>query len=197
MSDALGATIVGDDVDIITDSLPVSDMVALAFSIASRFENGFVGTSSDLEGVARAVEEIRVTKGQVLGAGRDLLAHVGQDRGDGHDVEAAVVDRHDGAMAAEVQAAACGLDVAGEARNTVVHVAGVAIQAGQTGAGTGRLGRVRSGGARRPGRLRPGTVAGSAPAARAWARATMTLSASPATTELAGPARRYGALSPA
>ena len=44
MSDALGATIMSDDINIVADSLSVADMVALPFGVATRFEDRFVGT---------------------------------------------------------------------------------------------------------------------------------------------------------
>jgi hypothetical protein len=44
MSDAFSATIVGDDIDIISLTLPFTYMIPLTLCIASRFENGLIGT---------------------------------------------------------------------------------------------------------------------------------------------------------
>lgn len=44
MADTLGASVVGDDINIIADSLSITDVVSFRLGIASRFENGFVGT---------------------------------------------------------------------------------------------------------------------------------------------------------
>ena len=66
--------------------------------------------------VLGAVEEVGIAERDVARAGRHLRADVGDDDVDGHDEEAAAVDRRDRAVAAVVQAAAAGLDVAGDAR---------------------------------------------------------------------------------
>ncbi len=65
--------------------------------------------------MCRAVEEIRVAERDVLRAGRDLLGDVGEHGLDRHDPHAALVDRHDRAVRAGMQAAARGLGVAREA----------------------------------------------------------------------------------
>ena len=44
MPDAFRATIMSDDINVVTDSLTVADVVALAFSIAAGFKDRFVGT---------------------------------------------------------------------------------------------------------------------------------------------------------
>jgi hypothetical protein len=44
VTDAFSATIMRDDVDVISLTLTVSYVIPLAFSIAPRFENGLVGT---------------------------------------------------------------------------------------------------------------------------------------------------------
>jgi len=67
------------------------------------------------EGVARPVQEVGVAEGDVGRAGLGLAGHVLDHRLGRHGEEAAAVDRGDGAMAAEVQAAARGLGVAGRA----------------------------------------------------------------------------------
>jgi len=61
------------------------------------------------------VEEVGIAEGDVTGARRHLLPDVGGDRVGLHHEEAPVVHRRDGAVAAQVQAAAAGLDVAGHA----------------------------------------------------------------------------------
>ena len=64
------------------------------------------------QGMADAVEKIRVAKGHVLGASGDLLPDVFQNDLSLHDAKTSLVDRHDGAMAAEVFTAAAGFRVA-------------------------------------------------------------------------------------
>jgi hypothetical protein len=44
MADTLGAPVVGDDIDIIADSLSIPDVVPFRLSVASGFENCFIGT---------------------------------------------------------------------------------------------------------------------------------------------------------
>ena len=75
----------------------------------------------DREGVARAVQEVRIAEGQMRGAGGDLVADVGQHDLARHDEEAAAVHRRDRTMPAEVQAAAARLGLAGEAGRAVVQ----------------------------------------------------------------------------
>jgi hypothetical protein len=44
MADALGTAIVRDDVNVVADSLPVADMIALGLGVASGFKDRFIGT---------------------------------------------------------------------------------------------------------------------------------------------------------
>ena len=86
----------------------------------------------DPQAVGRAVEEVRVAERDVLGAGRDLLPDVGEDHLARHHPEAAVVHRDDGAVAAEVLAAAARLrepDGAGAAAREFER--GVALERGE------------------------------------------------------------------
>ena len=62
----------------------------------------------DRQSVGRAIEEIGIAKGDVLGAGVDLAADVFEHDVALHDAENAVVNRHDRTMAAEMLAAAAG-----------------------------------------------------------------------------------------
>ena len=71
-----------------------------------------VQLAGDFTRMARAVEEVRVAKRDMRGPGRHLLADVCQHRRGGHDEKASVVDGHDRAVAAGVQAAARRLDIA-------------------------------------------------------------------------------------
>ena len=64
------------------------------------------------EGVGGAVEEVGIAEGDVLRAGGDLRADVGEHDVGVHGAEAAVVDRHDRAVAAAMLAAARRLGVA-------------------------------------------------------------------------------------
>jgi hypothetical protein len=73
----------------------------------------------DGSGVRGAVEEVWVAEADVLGAGRDLLADVGQHDVALHDPELAAVDRHDRAVPAQMLAAAGGLGVADRAAGTI------------------------------------------------------------------------------
>ena len=86
------------------------------------------------QGVARAVEEVRVAEGQVLRAGGNLLRHVREDHLLGDDAEAPVVDRDHRAVAAGVLAAAAGLGVAGDPLRAAHPDLGVARERGETGA---------------------------------------------------------------
>jgi hypothetical protein len=70
----------------------------------------------DAHGVGGAVEEVGVAKGDVLGSGGNLAGDVFQHHVRLHDEEAPAVDRNDGAVAAEVLAAAAGLGVADDPR---------------------------------------------------------------------------------
>ena len=76
----------------------------------------------DAPRVRRAVEEVGIAEGDVLGAGGDLLIDVGEHDVDRHDAELAVVDRHDRAMPAAVLAAARRLGGAGDAPRAVGHL---------------------------------------------------------------------------
>src|SRR5690606_19504740 len=64
------------------------------------------------QGVADAVEEVRIAEADVTRAGFDLRANVGHHHVDGNDSEAPVVDRHDRTVPAHVLAAAGTLRVA-------------------------------------------------------------------------------------
>jgi hypothetical protein len=44
MADTLRASVMGDDINIIADSLSITDVVPFRLSIASGFKNGFIGT---------------------------------------------------------------------------------------------------------------------------------------------------------
>ena len=70
----------------------------------------------DAHGMGGAVEEIGITKGDVLRPGRHLLGDVRQDHLRLHHEESPAVDRHDRAVAAKILAAAAGLGVADHAR---------------------------------------------------------------------------------
>ena len=87
------------------------------------FDGGVVGELrmlgvkgfDDARGVGDAVKKIGITEGDVFGAGLHLLANVRQDDFLRDDAKLAVVNRDDGAMAAEVFAAARGFGVTGGA----------------------------------------------------------------------------------
>src|SRR6202042_1608501 len=70
-----------------------------------RFGNG--------ESMRRAIEKIRVAKSDVLGAGVDLATNIFENNFARDDTEDAVVDRHDGTVAAEMLATAAGFRVTG------------------------------------------------------------------------------------
>ena len=72
--------------------------------------------------VRRAVEEIRISKRDVLGAGRDLCPHVFEHHVDRDRAKRAAVHRHDRAMTAQVLAAAGGVRGADRARRPVGHL---------------------------------------------------------------------------
>jgi hypothetical protein len=44
MADALGAAVMGDDIDTVPFALPFTHMISLTLGVAPRFENGFVRT---------------------------------------------------------------------------------------------------------------------------------------------------------
>src|SRR5258705_9728397 len=85
--------------------------------------------------MAGAVEKIGVAKGDVFSAGGHLLANIGQHDLMLHDTEASVVDRHNGAMSAQVFATPAGLGVTDR---HMLSVAGdevsILVQPGQPGA---------------------------------------------------------------
>ena len=85
-------------------------------------------------GVARAVEEIGIAEGDVLGAGGHLLADVGEHHVRLHHAERAAVHRHYGTVAAQVLAAARGLGVSGAAGRAVRHQLRVHAERRQSGA---------------------------------------------------------------
>src|SRR5947209_525233 len=68
------------------------------------------------EGMLDAVEEIGIAERDMLRAGSDLLANVGEDDVAVHDAEDTFIDWHDGAMTAEMFAAAAGLGGANDAK---------------------------------------------------------------------------------
>ena len=70
----------------------------------------------DALGVGGAVEEIGIAEGDVPGAGFDLAADVLHHDVALDDAEGPLVNGDDGAMAAEMFAAAAGFGVAGDAR---------------------------------------------------------------------------------
>ena len=69
----------------------------------------------DAHRVRRAVEEIGIAEGDVLGARRDLRRDVREHDVRLHDAELPVVDRHDRTVTAEMPAAAARLRVADDA----------------------------------------------------------------------------------
>src|SRR5215831_18667381 len=69
----------------------------------------------EVEGVLDAVEKIGIADGDVLRARGDLLADISEDDATVDDAEDALVDRNDGAVAAQMLAAATGFGVAGDA----------------------------------------------------------------------------------
>src|SRR6266404_5613701 len=61
---------------------------------------------NEFHGVTDAVEEIRIAEGDVLRAGGHLAANVFEHHLAADDSKDALIDRHDGAMAAKMLAAA-------------------------------------------------------------------------------------------
>ena len=59
---------------------------------------------NDRDGVANTIEEVRIPKGDVLGAGCNLATNVLEHHVTLHDTECAVVYRHDWAVTAAMQA---------------------------------------------------------------------------------------------
>src|SRR5246127_1717531 len=74
-----------------------------------------VKSFDDASGVGDAVEEIRITKRDVLRACRNLLSNVGQNYVERDYAELAFINGNDGAMAAQMFAAAGRFDVSGYA----------------------------------------------------------------------------------
>ena len=81
-----------------------------------------VERAHDAERVPDAVEEVGVAEGDVLRAGRDLLADVVEDDFALHDAKVSVIDRDDGAVPAAVFASAARLRVAGDALRALAIV---------------------------------------------------------------------------
>src|SRR5208282_1844752 len=73
----------------------------------------------DFDGVARAVEEIGVAEGDVLRPGGHLLADVGQNNFGSDHAEGAAIYGNNGAVAAQMFAAARGFRVADDAVRAV------------------------------------------------------------------------------
>ena len=70
-------------------------------------------------GVGDAIEEIGIAEGDVLRACCDLLTNVGENYVERDYAELALINGHDGAMAAEMFAAAGGFGVTGYAVRAV------------------------------------------------------------------------------
>src|ERR1051326_1013548 len=101
--EAAGVAEVGDVLLILAEVLDFDgDVVRDAREFAMKSVDKF-------EGMLDTVEKIRITERDVLGAGRDLLAYVGEDYVAVYDAEDAFINRHDRAMTAEMLAAAAGL----------------------------------------------------------------------------------------
>jgi hypothetical protein len=88
----------------------------------------------DAQGMGGAVEEVRIAEADVAGAGRNLAADVGEDDMERDHAKGALVEGDDGAMAAEVLAAATGLGGASGEPLAVDDERGVAVKRGQGGA---------------------------------------------------------------
>ena len=84
--------------------------------------------------VAGAVEEIGIAEGDVLRAGGDLAANVFEHDIGLHDAKHAAVDGYDGAVAAEMLAAARRFGVAHTARAGLGAKVGVGAERRQAGA---------------------------------------------------------------
>jgi len=67
--------------------------------------------SHNPEGVMDAIEEVRVTKRNVLGACVDLLRYVGEDGIVFNDADPPVVDNRDGAVQTSMSASMACLDI--------------------------------------------------------------------------------------
>src|SRR5215469_8246969 len=89
----------------------------------------------DAHGVGDAIEKVGIAKGDVLGAGRHLLADVGQHNVPRNHAKLPGVDRNDRAVPAEMFAAAGSFGVAGSAVQAVgKNDVGVIAQSGQIAA---------------------------------------------------------------
>ena len=88
-------------------------MLHLGSEVETHVGKGVVEGTGYFAGVAGAVEEVGVAKGDVAGAVVNLLGDVCEHGLDGDDEKAAVVYGYDRAVAAGVQTAAGGLGVAG------------------------------------------------------------------------------------
>lgn len=78
-----------------------------------------VKSFEDASGVGDAIEEIRIAEGDVLRACCDLLTNVGENYVERDYAELALINGNDGAMAAEMFAAAGGFGVTGYALRAV------------------------------------------------------------------------------
>ena len=76
----------------------------------------------DVHGVGRTVEEVRIAKGDVVRARRDLRGDVGQDDLGLHHAELSLIHGHDRAMPAEMFAAPAGLGGTDRLPGAVGHV---------------------------------------------------------------------------
>src|SRR2546430_4135967 len=97
--------------------------------------------------VARAVQEVRVTEGDVRGPGLDLLADVGEHHVPPHDEEAPAVDGRDRAVTAQVLAAPARFHVARELEPPVLLDVRVLLQRRQLGSARHRKRELREDGA--------------------------------------------------
>src|SRR5690242_16974015 len=87
-----------------------------------------VHRAGDAQRVSRAVEEIGVTKGDVLRALLNLRANVGQHQFGWDGEETTMIDRSDRAVLAGMLAAARGFRIANNARLAVPFHPGIAVE---------------------------------------------------------------------
>ena len=87
----------------------LDDVLNLDGRVKSQFGKLIVHRINDATGVSGAVQEIRVTKGNVLGARRHLLTNVVQHDINRHSAEASIVNRYYRAVTAQMLAATCRL----------------------------------------------------------------------------------------
>jgi hypothetical protein len=103
--------------------------------IEGQVGEGVVEGPHDPAGVLGPVEEVGVTEGDVAGARRHQLVHVGQDHLLVDRPGPALVDDRHRAVPAPVRAAVGGLDVAHQAVVVADRQVGVAVEGGQQVAG--------------------------------------------------------------